>query len=70
MRALAGNDPGRYEQVLDWPVAEAMEAYQQMLRREAGQQYKLQVLMWAVLAQSGATRQKRPPKPPKILSEG
>lgn len=59
----------RYAEVLDWPLAEALAAYENKLREDARRDYHVEYLAWAVLAATGATRRKRPPDLPAILKE-
>lgn len=69
MRTLAGYDPTKYQQVLRFTVAEALESYEHLLREDARSQYQFDVLTWCVLAQSGASKKKTPPDVPAILKE-
>jgi hypothetical protein len=69
IREIAGHDPGRYREVLKWPIGEALKSYEFRLRQQARQEYHAAVQVWAVLAATGATKQKKPPEPPAILKE-
>lgn len=60
---------GRYPEVIRWPLVEALAAYEYRLREQARRQYELDYLAWCILAQSGATKRKRPPTLPAILKE-
>jgi hypothetical protein len=67
VRDLADYDPGRYAQVLKWPLAEALSAYEAGLKADAAHDYETQVKVWSTLAATGATKEKKPPKLPDIL---
>lgn len=69
MRELAGHEPGRYAEVLQWKVADALDAYEHRLWRQARRDYDVALQIWAALASTGASRQKRPPEPPPILRQ-
>lgn len=69
IRELAGYDPRRYEEILDWPVAEALAAFEARLKEEARHSYTLACQMWAALAATGATKKRKPPELPAILKE-
>jgi len=66
LRALAQHDYSRYADVLRWPLLEALESYEQMLRDDARRQYDFDFLVWAIIAQ-GASKKPKPPKLPAIL---
>ncbi len=59
----------RYAEVVRWPLVEALAAYEHSLREHARRQYELDFIAWCILAQSGATKRKRPPALPTILKE-
>jgi hypothetical protein len=64
---LAGFDPAKYSAVCRWPMTEALVSLERLLVDEAADSYRFQVLQWAILAQSGATKEKKPPRPPELL---
>jgi len=66
---LANFDVARYTEIIRWPLVEALAAYEHRLREQARRQYELDYLAWCILAQSGASRRKRPPVLPAILKE-
>lgn len=68
IRRLAGT-PDRYETVLDYGVRDGLLAYEQILRDEARMDYHTSTLVWAALAATGATKQKKPPAAPPILKD-
>jgi hypothetical protein len=60
---------GRYQEVLRYPAGEALAAYQHRLREQAKHDYELNCQIWAALAATGATKQKKPPEVPAILKD-
>jgi hypothetical protein len=66
---LAGYAVDRYPQVLKYPAGEALAAYQHLLREQARREYELSCQIWAALAATGATKQRKPPELPAILKE-
>lgn len=69
VRELASYDVSRYGEILRWPLAEALLAYEHRLRAQAQHAYDLRLLGWYILVQSGATKRKRPPALPAILQD-
>jgi hypothetical protein len=69
VRTLASYDPGRYHAVLRYPAGEALMAYEQKLRDEASRQHQAACQVWATLAATGASKNKRAPEPPAILKD-
>lgn len=51
---------------MQWRLADALAAYEAEITETARRGYEFEVLIWAVLAQSGAGK-KQPPKPPDLL---
>jgi len=66
VRRLGGNDPDRCRTIMQWRLADALAAYEAEITETARRGYEFEVLIWAVLAQSGAGK-KQPPKPPDLL---
>lgn len=52
IRSAAGYDASRYSEVLKWPVREGLLCYVEKLKEEAAETYKLDVLLYAMGAQS------------------
>lgn len=69
VRELAGGDVARYEDVLGWPLGDALAAYEDRLRDDAQRDYYVRFLSWSVLAAMGATKSKKPPELPGILKD-
>ena len=69
VRELADHEVARYAEIIRWPLAEALLAYEQRIRADARRKYEIDYLAWCILAQSGATKRKRPPELPAILKE-
>lgn len=67
IRELAGYDVARYQEILDWPLGEALAAFEHQLREDARRDYAVATLAWAALAATGASKRKKPPQPPAIL---
>lgn len=66
VRELAGWDVSRYQTVLDWPLREALASFEAILRDAATEQYRTDLLCFAVQrpwAEKGA----KPPELPEIL---
>lgn len=61
IRELAGHDPARYPEILDWPLAEALASYQEALRRDAAKLFMHEQTLYAAGALEKA------PKLPKLL---
>lgn len=68
IRELGEWQPQRYSAVARWPLAEAMRCFRHKVKDEALKRYKFEFMVWAVLAQSGATKNKAP-KLPEILKD-
>jgi hypothetical protein len=68
IRELADYDPRRYDEVLRYSMAEGLQAFEHRLKEQVRHEYELQLLCWAILAQSGASKQ-RPPEVPDLLKE-
>lgn len=64
MRDIAGHDPRRAEEVMDWPLRDIFLAFIERMRQAAVERYRAELLVWAVLA----PYQKRSQKPPEIPS--
>ena len=66
IREVAGHDPARFEEVMQWPLRELFLAYVARLRKLAREGYQVELLVWAVLApyQKDKTN---PPALPAIL---
>ncbi len=69
VRELAGYEVARYAEIIRWPLAEALLTYEHRLRAEARRKYEIEYITWCILAQSRATKRKRPPEPPEILRQ-
>ena len=69
IRELAGYEVGRYGEVLGYPAGEALKAFEYRLRERAREDYRMACQVWAALAATGATKQRKPPEPPAILRE-
>lgn len=67
VRALADYQVDRYQAVIQWPLAEALAAYEALLKRDAQQQYMVDYLAWNIRAAAGSKG--KMPKPPAILQE-
>jgi len=65
VRALADHQVDRYSAVMNWPVAEALAAYEALLRRDAQQVYTVTYLAWTIAAAAGSKA--KCPRPPAIL---
>jgi len=50
---------------MNWPVAEALAAYEALLRRDAQQVYTVTYLAWTIAAAAGSKA--KCPRPPAIL---
>jgi hypothetical protein len=66
IREVAGFDPARAQQVLDWPLRETLLSYVQVMKAAAAVQYRHDVAVWASLAPH-AKKQSKPPRVPLIL---
>lgn len=69
VRVIAEYNVARYPEVLRWPLAEGLLAFEHRMKQDARHDYELQLVTWAILAQSGASRQKSPPDIPALLKE-
>lgn len=67
VRELADWRVDRYQQVMQWPLAEALAAWEARLKRYAQDAWNVEYLAWNIRAAAGS-RQK-PPRPPAILRE-
>lgn len=65
VRALAGYKVNYYSAVMQWPVAEALLAYEELLRRDAQRAYTEQYFAWIIAAAAGSKN--KCPKRPAIL---
>jgi hypothetical protein len=63
---LADWDPERAREVIRWPLREALLSYLAHLRKEAMENYRTELLVWAVLAPYGK-RKTEPPRTPDVL---
>lgn len=66
VRDLANHDRDRAQQILDWPLREALLSYLAAMKREASEQYKLSVLLWTIRSAFGGGG--RAPRVPDILT--
>lgn len=66
VRELAGYDWDRAQRVVNWPLREALLAFENLLQREAADVYAREVQTWAQLAPH-MKKKSKPPKPPEIL---
>ena len=67
MRELAGWQPPRYPAVARWPLREALLAFEQRLKREARDDYRHELLRFAMREPWLGKGDRKPPKPPDIL---
>ena len=66
VRELAGYDPVRAQQVIRWPLREALIAYVDRMKQAAAREFTRQTYVWAMLAPH--TKDPiDPPRPPEIL---
>ncbi len=63
VRELAHYQVDRYATVFRWDLGEALAAYEARMREQARHDFEMETLVWAVLAQSGATKSKAPEAP-------
>lgn len=68
MRELAGWDPDRVRVVARWPLREALWAWEERVKSKAFEQWRFDVLCWALLAPH-RKKPGKPPRQPKILQE-
>lgn len=68
VRAVAGFDHDKAQRILGWPLSEALEAFEDVLRRDALAQFRHEEQVWALLAPHVPKgSRKRPPERPPIL---
>lgn len=67
VRELAGYDYDKAQQVLLWPVREALLAFEERLRQQALDSYRHELLVWAVMAPH-AKKVPEAPALPSILN--
>jgi hypothetical protein len=65
---MAGHDPGRFAEVMDWPLRELFLGFLDRLRERARDNYELELLVWAILAPY-QKHQTRAPNLPRILRD-
>lgn len=65
VRELARWDVSRYEEIADWPLREALNSFEGMMREEAAEQYRTELLCYAV--QRPWAKESKPPEIPEIL---
>jgi hypothetical protein len=63
---MAGYDPGRYDEVMDWPLRDLFLGFIDRLRDQARRNYEVELIVWAVLAPH-QKRQSKAPDLPEIL---
>jgi hypothetical protein len=63
---MAGFDPGRYAEVMDWPLRDLFLGFIERLRDQARRNYEVEMLIWATLAPH-QKRQQKPPDVPALL---
>ncbi len=63
---MADWNPVHAREVVRWPLREALLAYLARLRKEAMENYRTELLVWAILAPY-AKRKTDPPRAPDIL---
>lgn len=61
--------PDRFDAVLDFGVRDGLLAYEQILRDEAREDYRTNVLIWATLAAGRVAKEKKAPAKPPILKD-
>jgi len=66
VRELARWDVSRYDEICQWPLREALASYQALLRQETAEEYRTQLLCYAV-QRPWAPKGSKPPEPPEIL---
>jgi hypothetical protein len=67
VRELADHQIDRYQQVMQWPLAEVLAAYEARLKRDAQQAYIVEYIAWNIRAQAGS--KEKAPKLPPILQD-
>ncbi len=67
VRELADYRFERYRQIMQWPAAEALAAYEARLKENARQHYLVEYIAWNIRAQAGG--KEKPPKVPAILQD-
>jgi hypothetical protein len=67
VRKLSGDDYARAQEVLDWPLREALVSFLNRARQEALEQYRHARLEWTNVAAFGGAG--KPPDLPAILKE-
>lgn len=63
---MAGHDPARFDEVMDWPLRDLFLGYIARLRETARRSYQVELLVWAILAPY-QKQKARPPDLPAIL---
>ncbi|MGH9716404.1 MAG: hypothetical protein ACRD4R_06725 [Candidatus Acidiferrales bacterium] len=63
---MAGHDPTRVDAVMDWPLRDLFLAFAERMRQAALERYRVDLLVWAVLAPY-QKREQKPPRIPEIL---
>lgn len=66
VRELAGWNVSRYDEILRWPLREALASYEAKLREQAAEDYRTELLCFAVQAPY-LKKDARPPELPEIL---
>jgi len=63
VRAVAGHDPSRFEEIMAWALRDLFLAYLEMMKQRARETYYLDVMVWAILAPHRKRREKQPDLP-------
>lgn len=63
---MAGHDPGRFDEVMDWPLRDLFLGFLERVQERARQNYQTELLVWAALAPH-QKRQSKPPDLPAVL---
>ena len=67
VRELAEYRVERYSQVVKWPLAEALAAYEARLKDDAQRAYIVDYIAWNIRAQAGS--KEKAPQLPAILQD-
>lgn len=67
MRQLAGYDVERAQRIIKWPLREALLSYVNYMREQAALNYRIDTIVWAVLAPYSEKGSNKPPRVPDIL---
>lgn len=68
MGLVSGYDEDRSRAIVRWPLVEVLNACMEKLRRNALEQYRNSLLVWAALA-PWQKKKSQAPQPPDILKD-